>query len=82
MPNKTPPCDTTGPMGMQPVERGAEPTQMLPVMPGVNGATKAEASQIPAGENKPRTRADAVRAALARIMRRNSLRKQRNAQKS
>jgi hypothetical protein len=78
MPNKQPPTDSTGPMGMQPVEHGpTTPTQTLPMMPGTKGKAKT-----PAPQKKPRTRAEAVRAALARITRRNSLRKQRDAQKS
>jgi hypothetical protein len=36
---------------------------------------------VPAPAKKPRSRTEAVRAALARITRRNSLRKQRDAQK-
>jgi hypothetical protein len=64
---------------MQPVAHDASaPTQMLPIMPcakeEAEGDTKAPAKRI-------RTRAEAVRAALARITRRKSLRKQREAQK-
>ena len=79
MPKKDLPSDNPGPMGLQPVEHGPlEPTQMLPLMPGTKqgGATKP-----PAPAKKQRTRAEAVRAVLARITRRNSLRKQRDAQK-
>jgi hypothetical protein len=54
---------------------------MLPIMPGTEGAKKRE-TKTPAPEKKPRTRTDAVQIAMARIMRRNSLRKQREAQKS
>jgi hypothetical protein len=54
---------------------------MLPIMPGTEGAMKRE-TKTPAPEKKPRTRTDAVRAAVAKITRRNSLRKQRDAQKS
>jgi hypothetical protein len=69
-------------MRMQPVEREpTTPTQMLPIMPGTEGAMKRE-TKTPAPEKKPRTRTDAVQIAMARIMRRNSLRKQREAQKS
>jgi hypothetical protein len=84
MPNKLRPPDRTGPMGMQPVGRGpSAPTQMLPAMPGAKGEMKAKgATKTSAAEKKQRTRADAMRAALARIARRNSLRKQRDALKS
>jgi hypothetical protein len=47
------------------------------MMPGTKGKAKT-----PAPQKKQRTRAEVVRAALARITRRNSLRKQRDAQKS
>jgi len=67
-------------MRMQPVEREpTTPTQMLPIMPGNEGARE---TKTPAPEKKLRTTTDAVQAAMARIMRRNSLRKQRDAQKS
>lgn len=80
MPRKTPQSDSTGPMRMQPIEREpTTPTQMLPIMPGTEGARE---TKTPAPEKKPRTRTDAVRAAMAKITRRNSLRKQRDAQKS
>jgi hypothetical protein len=77
--------DDIGPMGMQPIERGPfAPTEMQPMMPSARrkatGDTGAETAP-PAPETKQRTRTEAVRAALARIMRRNSLRKQRQAQK-
>jgi hypothetical protein len=86
MPNKQPPSDSAGPMGMQPLQRGAStPTQTLPKMPGANadveGAKQGQA-KTPAPGKGPRTRKEAVRAALAKITRRNSLRKQRDAQKS
>jgi hypothetical protein len=78
MPKKRSPSDSTGPMGMQPIEHGpTTPTLTLPMMPGSKGEAKT-----PAPQKKQRTRAEAVRAALARITRRNSLRKQRDAQKS
>jgi hypothetical protein len=81
MPKKDLPSDKTGPMGMQPVEHGPlAPSQMLPLMPGTKG-DKVD-TKPPAPEKKQRTRAEAVRAVLARITRRNSLRKQRDAQKS
>ena len=80
MPRKTPQSDSTGPMRMQPIEREpTTPTQMLPIMPGTEAARE---TKTPAPEKKPRTRTDAVRAAMAKITRRNSLRKQRDAQKS
>jgi hypothetical protein len=81
MPNKQPPSDSTGPMGMQPLERArSAPTQMLPLMPRAQGEPQGTA-KTPAPEKKPRTRTQAVRVALARMTRRNSLRKQRAAQK-
>jgi hypothetical protein len=55
---------------------------MLPMMP--SASTKAPRQAKPHGPapvKKPRTRTEAVRAAMARIMRRKSLRKQRDAQK-
>jgi hypothetical protein len=77
MPRKNPPSDKTGPMGVQPFEHGPSPTQMLPLMPGTTQQAKT-----PMTAKKTRTRTDAVRAALAGITRRNSLRKQREAQNS
>jgi hypothetical protein len=72
---------TPGPMGMQPEDHGTSaPTQMLPLMPGTQAETE-KVSKPPASLTKKRTRAEAVRAVLARITRRNSLRKQRDAQK-
>jgi hypothetical protein len=77
-------------MGMQPFERGtAAPTQMQPMMPiapdkmtgETRDETKTDETKTLAPETKQRTRTEAVRAALARITRRNSLRKQRDAQK-
>jgi hypothetical protein len=72
-------------MGMQPLERGpAAPVQMQPMMPAapdkMTGETESEAKN-PVPVKKQRTRTEAVRAAWARITRRNSLRKQRDAQK-
>jgi hypothetical protein len=65
-------------MNMQPVDRGAtRPAPLLPPMPGSNDADGP-------GPSLPKTklsRTDAVRAAKARLMRRDSLRKQRQAQK-
>lgn len=73
-------------MGMQPAEHGrSAPTQMLPAMPGAKGEMKeetAEENKSPSPEKKQRTRTEAVRTALARITRRKSLRKQRDAQKT
>jgi hypothetical protein len=54
---------------------------MLPRMPVATGKMKRDAT-TPAPLEKQQTRTEAVRAVLARITRRNSLRKQRNAQKS
>jgi hypothetical protein len=77
--------DNTGPMGMQPFERGPfAPTEMQPMMPSARRQATGESGDEtapPAAKTKQRTRTEAVRAALARIMRRNSLRKQRQAQK-
>jgi hypothetical protein len=88
MPKKPPPPDCTGPMGMQPLARSpTAATQMLPLMPGakaekkdVKGETRQQPG-APAEQKKPPTRAEAVRAARARITRRKSLRKQRDAQR-
>jgi len=84
MPDKRLPFDKTGPMGMQPADHGpTAPTQMLPIVPGAKGGMEAEFNnETPAAEKKQQTRTDAIRAALAKIARRNSLRKQRAAQKS
>ena len=78
MHNKHPSPDSVGPM-QQPVENTPVATQMLPLMPGARETTTPRAK--PAPPKQPRTRTEAVRAALARITRRNSLRKQRDAQK-
>jgi hypothetical protein len=54
-------------------------------MPDAKGEMKEETARerkSPAPEKKPRTRTEAVRAARARITRRKSLRKQRDAQKT
>ena len=87
MPKKPPLADRTGPMGVQPVEHGPTvATQMLPLMPCAKDENDAETqgeSKAPRLETKKlRTRTDAVRAALARLTRRKSLRKQREAQKT
>lgn len=88
MPKKPPPVDSIGPMGMQPQAHGpTAATQMLPLMPGakaeqkeVKGRARPSAG-VPSEKKKPPSRADAVRAARARITRRKSLKKQRDAQK-
>ena len=75
-------------MRMQPLAHApTAATQMLPLMPGSKpegkegkGKTRPPAG-APAEQKKPPTRAEAVRAARARITRRKSLRKQRDAQK-
>jgi hypothetical protein len=65
----------TGPMRTQPVERASiMPTQVLPMMP----TTGKEIKTAPQTNQKP-TRSEAVRIAKAKITRRNSLRKQREA---
>jgi hypothetical protein len=76
-------------MGMQPQAHGpTAATQMLPTVPRAGAETmemKGETPQLaraPSAKEKPLTRAEAVRAARARITRRKSLRKQRDAQKS
>ena len=74
--------DDNGPMRVQPIELGpTAPTQMLPMMPGTQSEPKAQAEPV-TPDARPRTRTEAVRGALARITRRKSLRKQREAQKS
>jgi hypothetical protein len=66
----------TGPMRMQPLERGSiMPTQGLPTMP-----TAGKAAQTPQPKLQP-TSAEAAQAAKATTTRQNSLRKQRDAQK-
>ena len=65
----------TGPMTVQPVEhRSIKPVQSPPMMPADNRAAKTT-------PKKPSTNAEAQRAAKAEISRRDSLRKQRQAQK-
>jgi hypothetical protein len=57
---------------------------MLPMMPCAGKEKKGETLQparAAAAQKKPPTRAEAIRAARARITRRQSLRKQRDAQK-
>jgi hypothetical protein len=66
----------TGPMKTQPVERASNvTTPVLPIMPTGERLNKAPQPK------KKRTRAEAMRVAKARISRRNSLRKQREAMK-
>ncbi len=66
----------TGPMSTQPVGRGSiMPIQALPLMP-----TAGKATEVPQPKKQP-TRTEAVRAAKAKRTRRESLRKQRSAQK-
>jgi hypothetical protein len=67
---------STGPMSVQPGAHGSlAPTQLL-MMPTAGAEPKEPLSE------KPSPRTEAVRVAKARIMRRNSLRKQRQAQKA
>lgn len=67
---------SAGPMSMQPIEHSSTaPTYQLAMTP-----TAGEQQKTPPLK-KQKTRADAVRAAIARITRRNSLRTQRAAQK-
>jgi hypothetical protein len=70
---------STGPMGMQPSYHGS--TTPFSVQPTMPGPVNTDASVTTPPKAKP-TRIDAVRIAKARIMRRNSLRKQRQAQKA
>ena len=78
MANKTPDM----PMVMQPVTHDlTAATQMLPAMPMAG----LEAKKVPARKNAAKrqpTRTEAVQTAKANITRRNSLKKQRQAQKS
>jgi hypothetical protein len=68
-----------GPMNMQPIDRSA--TMPVPLLPPVPGANDADGRKRPLPKATS-TRTDAVRVAKARITRRNSLRKQRQAQKA
>jgi hypothetical protein len=66
----------TGPMNVQPMERGSiTPTQSQPMMPTTGKKLNT------AFPKKQSARTEAIRIAKARIMRRNSLRKQRQAEK-
>jgi hypothetical protein len=73
MPKRKP--SSTGPMSVQPVEHGSTAATQLRMKPTAGAETKTPLSK----KQTPRT--EAVRIAKARIMRRNSLRKQRQAQK-
>ena len=66
---------STGPMSVQPIEHSSIAATKLAMVPMVGGQQR---TPLPKAQQ---ARADAVRAANARIMRRNSLRKQRQAQK-
>jgi len=73
MPKSKPPVE---PMRTQPPEHGSTmPTPVLPLMPAVGNVKKTVQPKQKA------TRADGVLVAKARITRRNSLRKQRDALK-
>jgi len=74
---------STGPMGMQPSYHGSTmPFPLQPAMPALVGADAPAGDAGGTAPAKPKlTRPQAVRIAKARIMRRNSLRKQRLAQK-
>lgn len=64
----------TGPMSVQPTEhRSIKPAQSPPMVPANKGTSEA-------APKKPSTRAEAQRAAKAEISRRNSLKRQRQAQ--
>ena len=65
-----------GPMSVQPIEHSSSARNQLPAMM----STRSEEKKTPLPKNQ-QARMDAVRVAKARIMRRNSLRKQRQAQK-
>ena len=73
MPKREP--TSTGPMSVQPLQHGSIAPMQLRMEPTAG----AEANTPPSKKQTPRT--EAVRIAKARIMRRNSLRKQRQAQK-
>jgi hypothetical protein len=67
---------STGPMSVQPIEHSSiAQNQLAATVSTIGGEKKAP---LPKSQ---RARMDAVRAAKARIMRRDSLRKQRQAQK-
>jgi hypothetical protein len=64
---------STGPMSVQPVQHGSIAPTQLRMEPTAGAETQSP--------KKPSPRTEAVRIAKARITRRNSLRKQRQAQK-
>jgi hypothetical protein len=64
-----------GPMSVQPIEHSLTARNQLPTMM----STRGEDKRMPLPKNQ-QARMEAVRVARARIMRRNSLRKQRQAQ--
>lgn len=66
-----------GPMRMQPVSHSS--TMLAAVLPAMPGSDDLDVPKV--STPKVESRSDAVRAAKARITRRNSLRKQRQAQK-
>ena len=72
-----------GPMKMQPIDRSATmPAPMLPLSPSSSDSEVEQTSRAPTSRAKASpTRTDEVRAAKARITRRNSLLKQRQAQR-
>jgi hypothetical protein len=71
---------TIGPMRTQPLDRGSiVATPVQPMMPTA-GATKAGSNKAPKAKRSP-TRAEAVDAAKARMSRRKSLLRQRQALK-
>jgi hypothetical protein len=66
---------STGPMSVQPIVHDSIVATKLAMMPTVGGQQRTPLSK------SQQLRADAVRSANARMMRRSSLRKQREAQK-
>jgi hypothetical protein len=66
---------STGPMSVQPFQHGSIAATQLRMEPTAGAETQ------PTRPKKPSPRTEVVRIAKARIMRRNSLRKQRQAQK-
>jgi hypothetical protein len=85
MPKNPPPLDGTGPMRMQPVAHDPRAaTPMLPLAKTERKETKDETRKQPeviAMQEQLPNRAQAIRRARARITRRKSLRKQRDAQR-
>jgi hypothetical protein len=74
-----PKLQSAGPMRIQPSCHGS--TMPFPLQPAMPAPIAADNSVTPPSKSKL-TRTEAVRIAKARIMRRNSLRKQRQAQKA